>query len=370
VSATAQLVDAAAEHAPVDRVLAQAARAVRLLGSVTPVDAARERARLVAALEGGRTPEPRWTYAAPRCDESLAQALEAIEAHLASDAATPVSRAYAARARELALECEIARNAGRRALGPLARARFAPVDRTAARAASALAEEWLALDPQPAAAPAVRSDDDTDPRSLVSRMRAAVGEHRLPFAVRAHAPLAPLAATGDDVILIATGRALSEEDAARTVLHEIQGHARPRARARTLPLGLFAIGTARGFDDQEGWALLLEQRASLAGARRRRQLAARHRAVEAMLDGATFADVATALFRVHAFDARDAVIASERAFRGGDGHAPGLGRERVYLESLVRVRDHLARHPDDERVLACGQVALEWIAALRPWAAT
>ena len=57
---------------------------------------------------------------------------------------------------------------------------------------------------------------------------------------------------------------------------------------------------------------------------------------------------------------------AERAFRGGDGSSPGLGRERVYLESFVRVRAHLAAHPDDEAVLASGQIALEAIETLRP----
>jgi hypothetical protein len=44
---------------------------------------------------------------------------------------------------------------------------------------------------------------------------------------------------------------------------------------------------------------------------------------------------------------------------------PGLGRERVYLESLVRVRAHLEAHPEDEPVLASGQVALDALGAIR-----
>jgi hypothetical protein len=152
------------------------------------------------------------------------------------------------------------------------------------------------------------------------------------------------------------------------VLHEIEGHARPRTRSLEAESTLFSAGTARGVDDQEGRALLLEARAGLLGPRRRRQLAARHRAVTAMLEGASFADVSKALIDVHGLDASDAVVVAERAFRGGDGERPGLGRERVYLESFVRVRAHLERHPEDEQVLECGQVAVDAVDTLRPFA--
>src|SRR5947209_6714886 len=87
-------------------------------------------------------------------------------------------------------------------------------------------------------------------------------------------------------------------------------------------------------------------------------------AAPAVLGGATFHDVARMLVDGHDLDPADAVLISERAFRGGDGIRPGLGRERVYLESLVRVRRHLANRPQDEEVLACGQVAVEACEAL------
>jgi hypothetical protein len=160
---------------------------------------------------------------------------------------------------------------------------------------------------------------------------------------------------------------MTEDDVERTVLHEVEGHALPRARAREAPLALFRAGTARGIDDQEGLALVLELRAGRLRTGRRRVLAARHRTVEAMLDGATFGDAALALVRDHGLDAAEAVLMTERAFRGGDGLAPGLGRERVYLESFVRTRAHLSARPGDERVLAAGQVALDAVGALAPF---
>ena len=248
----------------------------------------------------------------------------------------------------------------------LARARFDAPDEETARTAAALCATWLAEDPPDPGEDCIASDAP-DPRSLLSRMRAAVGRLRLPFKVVATPWLAPLAATGERVILVTTDRLVPDEDARRTVLHEIDGHARPRARASRASSSLFRTGTARGIDDQEGRAVWLEERAGLLGPRRRRQLAARHRAVETMLEGASFADVARALVDDHSIDPTEAVIIAERVFRGGDGAHPGLGRERVYLESLVRVRRHLTAHPEDDAVLAAGQVSVDATDVLRPY---
>ncbi|HEY3822107.1 MAG TPA: tyrosine/phenylalanine carboxypeptidase domain-containing protein [Polyangiaceae bacterium] len=341
----------------IEELVLVAARQVQLLGSLTPIDAHRERARLVEALQAGRDASPRWTYA-PVAHDDLRRGLEVAERTLAEQAETPVDRLYLDRVRELSVEAALCMAAGTADLPRLARARFAPRDAEVGRQASLLCASWLD-EPRETAPSETCASDDADPRSLLARLRAEVGRLHLPFTVVTQPTLAPLAATGDGVILVAPGRRVSDEDAARTVLHEIEGHACPRARAREAPLAIFRTATARGVDDQEGRALLLEERAGLLGPRRRRQLAARHRACEAMTDGATFADVAPALVREHGLDVLQAVVIAERVFRGGDGVRPGLGRERVYLEALVRVRSHLDARPEDEAVLAMGQVSVE-----------
>lgn len=341
----------------VDRLVAHAAREVQVLATLTPLSARRERSRLVGEVAAGRTARPRWSYA-PASHSALRRALDAAEADLARHrTAGGLEGLYLARVRELSLEAAMCEAAGSPALAPLARQRYEPLDEETPRAAAQLSSEWIALPCTPPTGLPLLSDSP-HPSSLLSRMRAAVGALRLPFAVVGHAPLASLAATGEHAVLVATGRLVHEEDAIRTVLHEVEGHARPRARATKTALGLLRSGTARGVDDQEGRALLLEERAGLLTTRRRRQLAARHRAVEGMLSGGSFADVVVSLVRTCELEPEEAVVVSERAFRGGDGVGGGLGRERVYIESFVRVREHLAKHPEDDEVLGAGQIAV------------
>jgi hypothetical protein len=344
----------------IDRALAKAAREVRLLAAVTPENLAEQRARIAGDLGRGDARAPRFTYARADRTEVL-RSLDAILRSAATAFHPRLAEVYVARIEELVLEARIAEAAGSPRLGELARARFAGGDAEAAVRASELAAEWLKLAQGPAS-PGTLSDAD-EPGSLLSMMRREVGARRLPYAVETSGALLCRAATGERTIWVSRGKLLTEEETRRTVVHEIEGHAMPRVRAASRS-PIFAIGTARGTDDQEGFALLAEERAGAMGPRRRRELAARHRAVEEMCNGAGFADVARDLVREHGLSLESALDVTERAFRGSDGRGPGLGRERVYIGAWLRVSAHLLRRPDDESVLASGQVALSWIGAL------
>jgi hypothetical protein len=332
----------------------------------TPVNAADERARLVPLFARGDAEMPSWTYADhpdPSLDADLAQLGEALVPHHAS----PLARVYSARVRELQTEAALCRVVGQRSFSAAAAIRFAPFDAASEKAAQALARRWIDEDegaPLSDQSSYVRSDAD-DPRSLLSRMRAEVGRLRLPFTVRVHPALASLAATGERTIFIAAGRALSEEAIQRTVVHEIEGHVAPRARAATRGPAILRVGTARGADEQEGFALGVEEKNGFLRGRRRRELAARYLTVDAMRAGATFVDAVRALMIDHQMTAEAAVLVAERAYRGSDGTFAGLGRERVYLEAFLRVRAHLEAHPEDERVIRAGQVATAAAPALR-----
>ena len=355
-----------------ERLLIEAVRSVRLLGSVVPRNAPQERARILAALEAGHAVSPRWTYA--RTDHTLLRKALARAATSLAAESHPVAQLYAARARELEVEAALSSEAGTTVLGALARARFRSLSPQAAGEATILARKWIAEGHEALTnAPAdgdggeeLIASDATVPGSLFTRMREEVGRLGLPFAVVVQPSLSALAATGERHILIAAGRMTRKEDVERTVMHEVEAHAIPRTRAAQARLAIFQIGTARGIDDQEGLALVLEERGNYLAPRRKRELAARHLAVEAMDGGATFADALGALVKEHGLPPGDAVLIAERAFRGGDGTSPGLGRERIYLEAFLRVGEHLSRKPTDEGILTSGQVSLDAIPVLGP----
>jgi hypothetical protein len=351
-----------------ERLLIEAVRSVRLLGSVVPRNAAQERARLVEAFESGEGATPRWSYA--RSDHSalrkaLARAAQRLEAE-----AHPVGLLYAERAREIEIEAALASEAGTAGLGALARARFRSVNPAKAGEATILARRWInegRSSPPVAPSGELVLSDAPVPGSLLTRMREEVSRLGLPFAVVVQPSLAALAATGERHVLVTAGRLCSREDVERTVMHEIEAHAIPRARAAQARLAIFQIGTARGIDDQEGFALVLEQRSNFLDAKRKRELASRHLAVEAMDGGARFHENVEALVKEHGLPVREAVLVAERAYRGGDGTTPGLGRERIYLEAFIRVGEHLAEHPTDEGILTSGQISLDALPVVAPF---
>ncbi len=352
-----------------ERLLIEAVRSVRLLGSVVPRNAPQERVRILAALESGQAPSPRWSYA--RTDHTLLRKALGRAAQRLGAEPHPVAQLYAARCRELEVEAALASEAGTAVLGALARARFRSLSPQAAGEATILARKWIAEAHEALSGGDKRdgellASDSTEKGSLLTRMREEVGRLGLPFAVVVQPSLAALAATGERHILVSAGRFTSREDVERTVMHEIEAHAIPRTRAAQARLAIFQIGTARGIDDQEGLALVLEDRGNYLSPRRKRELAARHLAVEAMDGGATFADALSALVKEHGMPAADAVLVAERAFRGGDGTMAGLGRERIYLEAYLRVGEHLRRKPTDEGILTSGQVSLDSIPVLGP----
>jgi len=347
----------------VEHLLATAMRTVRLLGSVVPRNALEERARILAALKAGRIAMPRWTYAR-HSHTTVQRALEHAGEHLMrlDHEAHPIAQLYAARARELAIEAAIASAAGTSAVRTLGRARFGTVSPKATR----LARSWIAESceaKRPSRERTINSDAP-EAGSLLTRMREEVSRQHLAFAVVVEPSLSALAATGERAIFVASGRRVTANDVERTVMHEVLAHAIPRARAMRERLAIFEIGTARGIDHQEGLALVFEERRGFLTPRRKRALAARHLAVLAMDDGANFCDVTRALVENFGLLPEQAILVSERAFRGSDGSSGGLGRERIYMESYVQMRDYLAQHPQGEDILTRGQVAIDAVAVL------
>jgi hypothetical protein len=353
-----------------DRALTMAASQIRLIRAVTPSNADSELADLERSFRRGAPRLPRWRYDASTLPPDLPRALEELASFL--DKEPPLGPLYAARARELCLEAVIVDAAGTARLTAAARERFlgsSPQGDVDGRQADDLALTWTSgasADGAESSARAakereefVRSCDATDPRSLLSRLATEVGRKRLPMQVCVQAGMASLAATGDGVILVAKNKWLPRRDVERTVLHEIEGHALPRARASRAPLGLFAFGTARGVDDQEGRAIVIEEKAGFLDAARKFELGCRHLAARAALEGADFPEI------VGVLQARGAVIESAlriaaRVQRGSHG-VGGLAREVVYLRARCKV-ERLLRGPGGrkiEQVMRCGRIAAD-----------
>lgn len=324
-----------------------AMRRVRLIGAATPTNAEAEIERLTAALEAGRPSFPQWEH---RPERTTIPALPGASGSI---------DLVRARIEELRLEAAMAEAAGTPAFAPLAAERFHEPAR-ALRAADRTAQAWAAL-PTSTEDDLVPTDDGSDPRSLLSQVRAAIGRARAPFAVKV-STLGALAATGEHTVYVARGRFTTPRAARRIAIHEVSGHVMPRVRARRLH-AIFELGTARGTDEQEGLAVLYEERAGLLDDARRVDLARRHIAARAMRDGADFVEVTRALARMGA-PCRDAITIASRVFRGSNGRFPGLGRESVYITCFSRVRAHLDKHPGDEALLASGQIAIAAIPLL------
>ncbi|MEO8874759.1 MAG: tyrosine/phenylalanine carboxypeptidase domain-containing protein [Polyangiaceae bacterium] len=348
---------------PFGEALALAMRGIHLLSSSTPTNAIAERARLVDAATHDAPLVPNWTYARPRLDDARMR-LELIARELEMLTGDPLATVYRDRALELMLEAELAQNVGEPRFANLAIQRFSAPSMAIAKKAGALAKRFQSAKIEADIETIPCDDDHVD--SLLSCMRREIGARLLPFRVVVQPALPSLAATGDGVILIGSGRRISRAAALRTVLHEIEGHALPRVRAARQELDIFRIGTARGIDDQEGFALLLEDRGGFLEGERQRDLAARAFAVGAMRNGANFAEIVRILRVDYLCAVPLAIAIAERIFRGSNGVAPGLGRESIYLQSFIRVRDLFAAAPEAERVLHCGQVSVGAWSTLLP----
>ncbi|HEX3774551.1 MAG TPA: tyrosine/phenylalanine carboxypeptidase domain-containing protein [Polyangiaceae bacterium] len=338
------------------RLLARAETEIRLIDRAQPRNAAAEREALIAAWGAGKPRAPRFEYAARANFGELRRALAGVARSL--EAEGPLGTLYAERARELELEAELAECIDTTEFAAHCAQRYAALDAADAARASGWATRWLDAADDRAEALLHRSDDRGDAKSLVSALeRASEG---LPVRLEIRPNQAAAASVGEGFIGLRPGLWHSEREVRRIVLHEIEGHARPRVLAQREPLALFRIGAARSSDDEEGRALLLERRARVLEGSRRRELARRHLAAERVRAGASFVGTVSELIE-RGQDIESSVEAACRAFRGG-----GLGREYVYLSALARVQRVFADEPELERWLERGRLS---IAAARALAA-
>lgn len=349
--------------AEADRALAVASREVRLVQAATPRDYDHVVAQAASRWEAGDEVDIVAGYDARAVRPELARGLDALARMLEGEGA--LGAIYAERARELVHEISMIEAVGTPRFVTLARERHAPRsagERGDRERADAWARAWLAAPRESEPERLERwTDDAGDPESMLSRMRAEVGARRLPMRVVVLAGLASLAATADDAILVAPRVRVSDEAVRRTVAHEVDGHALPLVRASRQRLGVFAFGTARGVDEQEGRALAIERARGHFKPRRLRELATRHLAASSVLEGAAFVDAARDAISRGA-SARTAVSVAARVCRGG-----GLAREIAYLVSLARYDRLVAGRSGADDVMASGRVGISAISTLSAW---
>lgn len=335
-----------------ERALARAEQTIRLLDRLVPENLASERERLVRAHLAGRAAEPRFVY-------RQAPEVEVLRSFLSSLASTvfglgALGQLYAERARELELEAALVSARGTPEFLTLSRERH--VFDSGQAECDALVGAWLRESPSEPeselyAAP-VRVDDEADPRSLLSLLRARIGALRVPVRVELRPGLSSVAAAGDGFVVVRPEARLSPREAERIACHELIAHVLPRLCARREALGIYRVGCRGAGDEEEGRALLLEERAGFLLPVRRRELALRHRSALLVRGGARWCELLGWL-EGEGVAAEPAVELALRAARGG-----GLGREIVYIPAYLRLAGEFSRAPWLERFFERGRVSV------------
>jgi hypothetical protein len=330
------------------RLLLRAEAEIRLIDRAQPLNAVAEREALIAAWGAGKPRSPRFEYR-PRAE------LSSLRAELAAAIATlgafgALGALYAGRAQELDAEAAAAEHVGTEGFAEHAARRYPLQDSPDAWVANELAKRWIGSSDHRSAT-LHRSDDRADPRSLFCTLERAT--EGLPVRVEIRPNQAAAATVGEGFIGVRPGLWHTGREVLRIVLHEVDGHARPRVMAQREAIGLFRTGSAGSGDDEEGRALLLERRANVLDGARRRELARRHLAAKNVRLGASFVGTVSELLSLSQ-DITSAVEAACRAYRGG-----GLGRESVYLVALSRVTRAFEAEPELEAWFERGRVSVE-----------
>jgi hypothetical protein len=358
-----------------DALFLRAERESALLERAWPANAATESDRWREAARRGEVTQLTFCYRRPPVLAELRAALDWIAAgaegtlssHFIADpgheqgapAAQVLAALYAERAAELSLEAALAEEIGGPRFGELARRRHPVRDQPEWEAAERLAREWASAPQAPTTEALFASDDARAPASLLNVVRELVGRLQLPVRVTVARVLASRAATGDAVIYVRAGEQLSAAQALRIARHEVYAHAWPRARALTEPIGLGRVGCAGASADEEGRAVLLEQRFGDLDAERRRELGLRHLTALAVARGAAAQECMRELAG-HGCEPAHAVALYARCARGSVAGDPfgGLCRELEYLPAWLRVSAAFSAEPALEAWLAHGRWSL------------
>ncbi|MFT3926215.1 MAG: DUF1704 domain-containing protein [Myxococcales bacterium] len=372
-----------------DFMLAQAASMARPLPSLTPEDAASERARLIASLGRGELPVPAFKAQRQRLASDAYRLIDDAR-RLSSECV--IGGLYTDRLDELELDLAIleawgdaklirplcARRYGRgdervapgalrvrsmvcsRADPPASTAGGPDGDTTREFTLIEVARELLRTLPRSelpeATLPAVATKGAPSVAALMQRAFLGIG---LDAEVRVEPRLSSLAATGERTVFLAD-RLFSLREARRLTAHEVFGHLVVAANARAQSLRLLQIGLKGSFADQEGLSLYLEEQLGFMCSERLRTLSARVVATELLHAGASFGETARLMSVEYGFSAEASVLIAERTYRGG-----GAARDVGYLAGYLRVRAAIAAGTAEVDELRRGRVSVASLPALR-----
>jgi hypothetical protein len=264
-----------------------------------------------------------------------------------------IGRLLRERLDELSVEANLLRTCGRSEFVTWARRRFEFSEAELSQAHH-LSGQWLELPSS--------SSDQGQLLPLVSQLQRMAQKREAAWGVNVRVierPLASVAAVGGDAVYVRPGARATPAEAERIFAHEVEGHLLPRLRGRAGPPP-FRIGTRNCSVDEEGRAILLEERRGTLDARRKSELAVRFFVGDAAQQGRqALGDEVRRLLRLNV---APAILARTlvRAFRGG-----GLGREKIYVVAYLRVRDALRRTPELESWMERGRISLCGARALR-----
>ena len=247
------------------------------------------------------------------------------------------------RADELNLELELVHARDSPRMSSLSQARYA-LTSGECQSARDLADGWLNE-----MSPELDSSEGTVSVAFEFVLRARAEGLHTPIV---ECDISSIAAVGGECIYVQRGARAAPREVARIWVHEVGAHLRPRLAARNAPPP-FRVGTAQANEDEEGRALLLEQRASLLSSVRKKELATRHLLAAAARESLEIVTVTAQELLMRGLPASLVAQATCRACRGG-----GLAREVIYLTSFQRVAAALAQKPELELWMERGRISI------------
>ena len=244
------------------------------------------------------------------------------------------------RLKELALQVSVLRARGDASLCNKVAQELYYFSKEALTEAHAVAKQWLAL-PDSTGEP----EKEVDLASTLAEIATQRGQR----VVIETPEIASVAAVGAGRLLVRRGAQVTPHQARRIYEHEVEGHLLMRQRSQS-QLPPFRIGSQGADCDEEGRAIWLEEQAGYLDNSRKKQLAGRFVAAQALRKLPDISSVYRSLRRsgVKHISPRDVL----RLFRGG-----ALGREVIYLPAYLRIKRKFAHEQQLAQLMSLGRLS-------------